>query len=57
MRKKLILIGAAAMMVVLVTGGCSKKKDISLSPEDMGSDKEIYEKANLKNFNIGIVLP
>lgn len=45
MRKKLILIGAAAMMVVLITGACGKKKDISLSPEDMGSDKEIYEKA------------
>ena len=45
MRKKLILIGAAAMMVVLITGGCGKKKDLSLSPEDMGTDKEIYEKA------------
>ena len=45
MRKKLILLGATAMMLVLITGGCSKKKDISLSPEDMGSDKEIYEKA------------
>jgi outer membrane protein assembly factor BamD len=45
MRKKLILLGAAAMMVVLITGACGKKKDISLSPEDMGSDKEIYEKA------------
>jgi outer membrane protein assembly factor BamD len=45
MRKKLILIGATAMMVVLITGGCGKKKDISLSPDDMGSDKEIYEKA------------
>jgi outer membrane protein assembly factor BamD len=45
MRKKLILIGTAAMMVVLITGACGKKKDISLSPEDMGSDKEIYEKA------------
>ncbi len=45
MRKKLILIGAAAMMLVLITGACGKKKDISLSPEDMGSDKEIYEKA------------
>lgn len=45
MRKKLILIAAAAMMVVLITGACGKKKDISLSPEDMGSDKEIYEKA------------
>jgi outer membrane protein assembly factor BamD len=45
MRKKLILIGVAAIMVVLITGACGKKKDISLSPEDMGSDKEIYEKA------------
>jgi outer membrane protein assembly factor BamD len=45
MRKRLILIGATAMMVVLITGACGKKKDISLSPEDMGSDKEIYEKA------------
>jgi outer membrane protein assembly factor BamD len=45
MRKKLILIAAAAMMVVLFTTACGKKKDISLSPEDMGSDKEIYEKA------------
>ncbi|MGD2091743.1 MAG: outer membrane protein assembly factor BamD [Candidatus Aminicenantes bacterium] len=45
MRKKLILIGAAAMMLVLITGACGKKKDISLTPEDMGSDKEIYEKA------------
>lgn len=45
MRKKLILIGVTAMMVVLITGACSKKKDISLSPEDMGSDKEIYERA------------
>jgi outer membrane protein assembly factor BamD len=33
------------MMVILITGACGKKKDISLSPEDMGSDKEIYEKA------------
>jgi outer membrane protein assembly factor BamD len=45
MKKKLILIGAAAMVVILITGACGKKKEISLSPEDMGSDKEIYEKA------------
>jgi outer membrane protein assembly factor BamD len=45
MRKKLILITAAAMMVVLMTGACGKKKDISLTPEDMGTDKEIYEQA------------
>lgn len=45
MKKKLILIGVAAMMVIFITGACGKKKDISLSPEDMGSDKEIYEKA------------
>ena len=45
MRKKLILITAAVMMVVLMTGACGKKKDISLTPEDMGTDKEIYEQA------------
>ena len=51
MRKKLILIAAAAMMVVLMTGSCGKKKDISLSPEDMGTDKEIYEKAKKRVKN------
>jgi len=51
MRKKLILIGAAAMIVVLITGACGKKKDISLSPEDMGTDKEIYEKAKKRIKN------
>jgi outer membrane protein assembly factor BamD len=45
MRKKLILITTAAMMVILMTGACGKKKDISLTPEDMGTDKEIYEQA------------
>jgi outer membrane protein assembly factor BamD len=45
MRKKLILIPTAAMMVILMTGACGKKKDISLTPEDMGTDKEIYEQA------------
>lgn len=45
MRKRLILIGTAAILVLLIIGACGKKKDISLSPEDMGSDKEIYEKA------------
>ena len=45
MKKKLILIAAAAMIVVLMTVACGKKKEISLSPEDMGTDKEIYEKA------------
>jgi len=45
MRKKFILITAAAMLMILMTGACGKKKDISLTPGDMGTDKEIYEQA------------
>lgn len=48
MRKKLILITAAAMMMILIAGACGKKKDISLNPDDMGTDKEIYEQAKKK---------
>ena len=51
MRKKLILIAAAAMIVVIMTGACGKKKDISLSPEDMGTDNDIYEKAKKRVKN------
>ncbi|UCH96425.1 MAG: outer membrane protein assembly factor BamD [Candidatus Aminicenantes bacterium] len=44
MKKQLTLIWVFIMVLLLITPGC-KKKGLSLSPEDMGSDKEIYEKA------------
>jgi len=48
MKKKLTLIWTSALILLLVAGACSKKKSLSLNPEDMGSDKEIYEKARKK---------
>jgi outer membrane protein assembly factor BamD len=43
MGKRLIFIWATAILIISITGGCGKKKEISLSPDDMGSDKEIFE--------------
>ena len=45
MKKRLIFVWTAILVVLLISGGCGKKKDVTLSPNDMGSDKEIYEKA------------
>ena len=48
MKKKLTFIWTVAMILLLVAGACSKKKELALSPSDMGSDKDIYEKAKKK---------
>lgn len=48
MKKRLIELLSFLLIVIFVFAGCSKKKDVKLSPDDLGSDKEIYEKAKKK---------
>ncbi len=41
--KKLIIVGLVSVLILIT--GCSSKKDISLNPSKLGSDKAIYERA------------
>ncbi len=47
MKKRLIFIVVCIMAISLIPGGCKKKK-ATLTPQELGSDKEIYEKARAK---------
>ena len=47
MKKKLTVTWPLIMIVLLFYAGC-KKKSVSLDPGELGSDKEIYEKAKTR---------
>ena len=42
MKNQKLILG---LVFLLIIAGCKSKKDVSLSPKDRGSDKEMYEKA------------
>jgi outer membrane protein assembly factor BamD len=47
MKKKLTVTWTLLMIVLLFSAGC-KKKSVSLNPQELGSDKQIYEKAKAR---------